>query len=53
MYGGRLLKAYGASMDAQRCANSLKSLKQWFSFRNSQRRPCLLIQSRVVIIKVI
>ena len=47
MYGGRLLKAYGASMDAQRCAKILKPLKQWFSFRKESKatkmfksKPC-------------
>ena len=56
MYGGRLLKTYGASVDAQRCAKVLKPLKQWFSFRKESKtttltksKPCSHHQSYLAI----
>ena len=41
VYGGLLLKAYGTRMDAQRCANSIKSLKQVFSVRKESKTTTL------------
>ena len=52
VYGGLLLKDYGTSVGAQRCANSLKSLKQVFSFGNESKtttltksKPCSYVLS--------
>ena len=52
VYGGLLPKAYGTSMNAQRCANAFKSLKQVFSFRNESKtttlakpKPCSYVLS--------
>ena len=41
IYGGLLPKAYGTNMDAQRRANTLKPLKQAFSFRNESKTTTL------------
>ena len=42
VYGGLLPKAYGTrNMDAQRCANTLKLLKQAFSFRKEPKTTTL------------
>ena len=40
-YGGLLPKAYGTDMDAQTCANTLKPLKQVFSFRKESKTTTL------------
>ena len=38
MYGGRLPKDYGTrSIDARRCANTLKPLNQVFSFKKESK----------------
>ena len=41
IYFGRLPKAYGISMCAQRCANTLNHLKQVFSFGNESKTTAL------------
>ena len=44
--GGLLPKAYGTSMDAQRCANTLKPSKQVFSFGNESKMTTLTKSKR-------